>query len=81
MDDLRDLQRGEPLLQGIAFAACAGRNFALLGRIAEKCLPRLWTAFLETGLEPFALVSPAERESWAAAVVPTGAIAGQLNGT
>lgn len=60
----------KPLLLGIAFAACAGRAFDLLARLAASELPDLWSAFLEVGLEPFGLVAPADRERWAAAVLP-----------
>jgi hypothetical protein len=76
-DQLADAaQDDKPLLLGIAFAACTGRNFALLARIAATGWPGLWAEFLEPGLETFGLVSTAERESWAAAVLPAAAADG-----
>ncbi|HEY6814269.1 MAG TPA: DUF5691 domain-containing protein, partial [Croceibacterium sp.] len=62
-------QDDKPLLLGIAFAACTGRDFALLGQIAATKLPNLWSEFLDVGLEPFGLVAPADRERWAAALL------------
>lgn len=71
-------QDDKPLLLGIAFAACTGRNFPLLARIAATGLPGLWAEFLEPGLEAFGLVSSADRESWAAALLPAAATDGAL---
>lgn len=58
------------LLRGIAFAACAERNWPVLNAIANGRLPDVWAAFLQTGLASFGLVTPRERSEWAIAAIP-----------
>jgi hypothetical protein len=58
------------LLRGIAFSACAERNWPVLSEIANGRLPDVWAAFLQTGLANFGLVTPRERSEWASAAIP-----------
>lgn len=58
------------LLRGIAFAACAERNWPVLDAIANGRVPDVWAAFLQTGLATFGLVTPRERSVWAKAAIP-----------
>jgi hypothetical protein len=58
------------LLRGIAFSACAERNWPILAAIANGRLPDVWHAFLQTGLASFGLVTPHERREWASAAIP-----------
>ncbi|MCU0949378.1 MAG: DUF5691 domain-containing protein, partial [Porphyrobacter sp.] len=55
------------LLRGIAFSACAERNWPVLSAIANGRLPDVWHAFLQTGLASFGLVTAQERSEWASA--------------
>lgn len=57
------------LLRGIAFSACAERNWPVLSEIANGPGPDVWTAFLQTGLAGFGLVTPRERHDWAGAAI------------
>ncbi|MHA7821026.1 MAG: DUF5691 domain-containing protein [Erythrobacter sp.] len=67
LDAARDDGR---LLTGIAFAACAERDWALLGEIAQNYRAGMWKDFLETGLAAFGLTTLAERREWIAAAMP-----------
>lgn len=58
------------LLRGIAFSACAERNWPVIGAIANGRLPDIWTSFLQTGLGSFGLVTASERSDWASAAIP-----------
>ena len=58
------------LMRGIAFSACAERNWSVLSEIADRHLPDVWTTFLQTGLASFGLVTPRERSEWASAAIP-----------
>ena len=58
------------LLRGIAFSACAERNWPILTAIANGRLPDVWHAFLQTGLASFGLVTQHERREWASAAIP-----------
>lgn len=58
------------LLRGIAFSACAERNWPVIGGIANGRLPDIWTSFLQTGLASFGLVTASERSDWASAAIP-----------
>lgn len=57
------------LLRGIAFSACAERNWPVIGGIANGRLPDIWTSFLQTGLASFGLVTASERSDWASAAI------------
>jgi hypothetical protein len=57
------------LLRGIAFSACAERNWPVLSAIANGPAPDVWTTFLQTGLASFGLVTPRERLDWASAAI------------
>lgn len=57
------------LLRGIAFSACAERNWPVLSEIANGPGPDVWTAFLQTGLASFGLVTSRERHDWASAAI------------
>lgn len=59
------------LLRGIAFSACAERNWPVISAIANGRLADLWTSFLQTGLGSFGLVTQRERSDWASAAIPT----------
>lgn len=59
------------LLRGIAFSACAERNWPVISAIANGRLPDIWTSFLQTGLGSFGLVTARERSDWAGAAIPT----------
>ena len=58
------------LLRGIAFSACAERNWPVISAIANGRLPDIWTLFLQTGLGSFGLVTASERSDWASAAIP-----------
>jgi Family of unknown function (DUF5691) len=58
------------LLRGIAFSACAERNWPIIAAIANGRLVDIWAAFLQTGLASFGLVTPRERSEWASAAIP-----------
>lgn len=57
------------LIRGIAFSACAERNWPVLSDICNGHGPEVWTAFLQTGLANFGLVTPRERLDWASAAI------------
>lgn len=57
------------LIRGIAFSACAERNWPVLSEIANGPAPDVWTTFLQTGLASFGLVTPRERLDWASAAI------------
>ena len=59
------------LLRGIAFSACAERNWPVISAIANGRLADIWTSFLQTGLGSFGLVTASERSDWASAAIPT----------
>ncbi len=59
------------LLRGIAFSACAERNWPIISAIANSRLADIWTSFLQTGLGSFGLVTASERSDWASAAIPT----------
>jgi hypothetical protein len=62
-------QQDMRLLRGIAFSACAERNWPVLSAIANGPAPDVWTTFLQTGLASFGLVTPRERLDWASAAI------------
>ncbi len=57
------------LLRGIAFSACAERNWPVLSEIANGPAPEVWTTFLQAGLVSFGLVTPRERLDWAGSAI------------
>jgi len=58
------------LLRGIAFSACAERNWPIIAAIANGRLADIWISFLQTGLASFGLATPRERSAWASAAIP-----------
>lgn len=67
------------IVRGIAFSACAERNWPILTEIANGHVPDVWTEFLQTGLANFGLVTPRERSDWASAAIPTRLGIGSLH--
>lgn len=67
LDAARDDGR---LLTGFAYAACAERDWALLGEIARNHRSGIWKAFLQPGLAAFGLTTAAEKREWIAAAMP-----------
>ncbi len=59
------------LLRGIAFSACAERNWPVISAIANSRLADIWASFLQNGLGSFGLVTASERSYWASAAIPT----------
>lgn len=58
------------LVRGIAFSACAERNWPILAAIANGRVPDVWTEFLLPGLAAFGLVTQRDRCDWASAAIP-----------
>ncbi|MEM7690520.1 MAG: DUF5691 domain-containing protein [Pseudomonadota bacterium] len=58
------------LLAGLAFAACAERNWELLERIASDHAPDVWLRCVSVGLESFGLVSASDKREWITAAMP-----------
>lgn len=58
------------IVRGIAFSACAERNWPVLAEIANSYAPHVWTEFFQTGLASFGIVTPHERAEWASAAIP-----------
>jgi len=76
---LEAAQGDDELVKGIAFAACAGREWSLLAEIARRQAPHIWAEFLQPGLAAFGVVSPAERSQWISAAMPGAVAPGALN--
>lgn len=76
---LEAAQDDDKLVKGLAFAACAGREWSLLAEIARRHAPGIWTEFLQPGLAAFGVVSVAERSQWIASTMPGAAAPAALN--
>lgn len=76
---LEAAQGDDDLVKGIAFAACAGREWSLLEDIARRYVPHIWAEFLQPGLAAFGVVLPAERSQWISAVIPGAVAPASLN--
>lgn len=58
------------LLTGIAYSACAARDWALLAEIAQRHRQTVWKDFLGVGLAAFGITSQAEKREWITAAMP-----------
>ncbi|MEM7701880.1 MAG: DUF5691 domain-containing protein [Pseudomonadota bacterium] len=67
LDAARD---NDALVRGIAFAACAERDWALLENIALDHANDIWTEFLTVGLGAFGLVGESDKQDWVEATIP-----------
>ena len=67
LDAARD---NKALVRGIAFAACAERDWKLLETIALNHASDIWTDFLSVGLGAFGLVGESDKQDWVLATLP-----------
>lgn len=67
LDAARD---NDALVRGVAFAACAKRDWALLEKIAADHANDIWTEFLTVGLGAFGLIGDSDKQDWVQATIP-----------